>query len=58
MKKLKREEMKNVLGGGRPGPGNACTHPSQCGSGNNWDCVAGYTPYACVNGYCIVAKCS
>jgi hypothetical protein len=58
MKKLSRDEMKNVQGGAKPPNGTYCNHPSECGSGNNWDCVAGYTPYVCINHVCIVAKCS
>jgi hypothetical protein len=58
--KMSRAEMKNVNGGEvkPPGGGTPCNHPGECGSGNNWDCVAGYTAYACINHLCKVVRCS
>ncbi len=56
-KKLTRDEMREVKGG-IVTPPPFCNHPSECGSGNNWDCVPGYVSYACVNGRCRVVNCS
>jgi hypothetical protein len=57
MKKLSREEMKNVVGG-RPPVGGICNIPSDCGvnncdtpsspTGNHWDCrnhICTFDPY-------------
>lgn len=58
MKTLSVNEMKKISGGFTGELPPECTHPSDCPSGINWDCVPGYDSYACENGRCKIVICS